>query len=287
MVDDARGGRTAAIASIAGGRQMRSWAYALAAAAALLVGSGGVLPFGPGPDSALASSATVRFTPSPRITAWNATMATIELQAQNVVVTTQCSTNPENPSAPMAPCGLGGFNLTVSWNPAHFSYVNIVGGGFLASTGRTASCFPPVVGPSSANLQCVTFGNPMTPGLPLGPQGTGVVGTLTLDPIAPACCPLSPVTYTEAVLVDIQGNEFPGTPAGGNFQLAPCADSALPATGTVDLQDTLAILNRFGQMVPPQDPRYNPTGPVLGDSSIDLADALYSLAEFGQACVYP
>lgn len=270
---------------------MRSWAFAAVAGLTLFVGSGlpqsAQLPWADGPGAAFASTANVRFTPNPRITAWNANLTSIDLQASNAVVTTQCSTNPQNPSAPLASCGVGGFTLTVAWNPAHFNYVGIAPGAFLAGTGRTITCFTPTVGSGTVNYQCVTFGNPSTPGLPLGPQGTGTLATLTLDPIIGSCCPQSPVSYTSASLVDIAGAEFPGTPQAGAFQMAPCADAALPGSGTVDLQDTLQILNRFGLLSPPQDPRYNVTGPVLGDISIDLQDALYSLAQFGQACTYP
>jgi hypothetical protein len=245
------------------------------------------IPWVDGPGAAFASTATVRFAPNPRITAWNANLASIDLTVASAVVTTQCSTNPENPQAPMASCGVGGFSLTVGWNDAHFDYVSIAPSSFLAATNRTITCFDPTVGTAEVTFECVTFGNPMTPGLPLGPQGSGTLATLTLDPVAGACCPLSPVTYSSATLVDTPGNQFPGTPQAGSYQLAPCADAALPATGTVDLQDTLHILQRFGTSVPPQDPRYNPTGPVLGDASVDLQDALYSLAQFGQVCTYP
>jgi len=255
---------------------MRALLLALGVGLMALIG-GGMLP-----DQALASSGTLKFSPDPRITAWNANAFTVEIRAENIVTTTMCSTNPENPGAPTAPCGLGAFDFTVTWEPLQFTWnpllSNFAPGSMLTSTGRSIVCFDPVVASGSARYQCVTFGT--SPGLPLGPQGNGSLAFLTLDPVNSSCCPTLQIHFSDVRLFDIQGNQFPGTGVSGNVKLAFCLDVAEPPDGGVDLADTLAILARFGSFVPPEHPKYD----ANIDGAIDLVDALWSLQQFGQAC---
>ena len=268
---------------------MRPWAFAAAIALlALTVGSGLLperAPGAGGPATAFASSGTMRLVPNPKVTAWNGNSVTVDIQAQNVVTTTLCSTNPEDPQAPTAPCGLGAFDFTVTWNPFHFTWnptvSSVTPGPMLTATGRSLSCFAPITTTSSARFQCVSFGT--APGLPLGPQGTGTLAFLNIDPVPSGCCFIAPLHFSEAKLFDIQGNEFAATPVSGGVQFTVCLDVGTPPDGGVDLADTLAILGQFGQFVPPADPKFD----ANFDDAIDLTDALWSLSEFGLTCTYP
>ena len=267
---------------------MRPVVLSAAVALIALIAGSGVLPErvpGPAPEAALASSGTVKLTPNPKVTAWSSNGVTVDVTAQSVTTSTLCSTNPEDPQAPTAPCGLGAFDFTVTWNPFHFTWnptvSSVLAGPMLTSTGRSITCFAPVTTASSARFQCVTFGT--SPGLPLGPQGSGTLAYLTIDPVPSGCCFIAPLQFSEAKLFDIKGNEFTAATMPGGVQFAVCLDVANPPDGGVDLADTLAILGHFGESVPPADPKYDPTF----DDAVDLTDALWSLQEFGQQCTYP
>lgn len=231
-------------------------------------GSGGVAV-------ALASTGTAAVNPG--ISAWNGDRTSLDISAQHVVTTTMCLTDPNNAASPQAPCGLGAFAFDISWDPALASYVAISGGTFLGSTGRSASCFPPTVGASSVYFQCVSLG-----GAPMGPQGSGVLATLTLDPHAPAPGVSSAITLSNVGYTDISGQQFPASGVSGTLQFGPCTDVTVPPDNLVDLSDTVVFLQHFGES-PPSAPKYDPNA----DGGVDLSDALYSLQEFGQSCVAP
>lgn len=233
-----------------------------------------------GPTAALASSGTVIVSPATKLTAWNATAFSIDVSAQSVVTTTQCLTDPNNASSPTLPCGLGAFDFTLTWDPAKVAFVSITGGAMLTSTGREMTCFAPVFGTGSVQFQCVTSGF-----LPMGPQGSGVLASVTFDPIVPAVGDTMPLALSDVVLLDIQGTPFPGTPVGGTVQFGVCAD--VNGSGGVGLADTLAILAHFGESAPPADIKYDPAPFPIRNGSIGLADAFYSLQQFGQTCTYP
>lgn len=236
-----------------------------------------------GSDTAYASSGTVLFYPNPRYTAWNGDSLSVEIRAQNVATTTQCHTDPNDINSPLAPCGLGAFDVQVSWDSAKLSYVGFAGafGSFLESTGRSMSCLPPTTAGSpisSARLQCVTLG-----ASPLGPQGSGTLAILTLAPVPSLAWfdTTTPLTFGTVTLTDISGAQFPAVKLDGGVYFGKCVDIApVPHDGVVDFTDVLAILALFGSEVPPTSPQYDPNG----DGVVDLSDALYALSEFGQSC---
>ena len=235
------------------------------------------IPGAGGVTVALASSGNAAVTPNPQISAWNGDQTGLNISAQSVVTTTMCLTDPNNPASPQAPCGLGAFAFDISWDPALASYVSISGGAFLGSTGRGTSCSAPTVGASSVHFQCFSLG-----AAPLGPQGSGVLATLILDPHAPAPGVSSTVTLSNVGYTDITGQPFPASGVNGTLEFGPCTDVSDPSDGLVDLSDTLLFLDHFGES-PPSAPKYDPNA----DGGVDLSDALYSLQEYGQSCVAP
>ena len=233
-----------------------------------------------GSDTAYASSGTVLFYPNPRLTAWNGDGFATEIKAQSIVTTSQCLTDPNDINSPLAPCGLGAFAIEVSWDATRLTYMGFAAGAFLESTGRSASCLPVTTTGTpvhTARLQCVTLGQ-----LPLGPQGSGTLAILTLDPAAGAAVDTStPLTFGTVTLTDIAAAQFPATKLNGEVYFGKCVDVAPePGDGLVDFSDVLEILALFGADVPPAHPKYDPNG----DGAVDLSDALYALAEFGQSC---
>ena len=254
---------------------MRPWnTLAAVTVAAVALATGGLLGATDTP-SAYASSGTVKFSPTPRLTAWNADAFTIDVMAQNVSTTSLCPLEPNNPSSPTASCGLGSFDFTATWDPAKLAYHGAVSPGtFLGSTGRSVSCFPPTTTANSVSFQCVTLGP-----LPMGPQGSGVLATVEMRPLVASSGGSTPMTFSSVTLLDIKGQQFPATTLAGQVKFGICAD--IVVDGGVDLIDVLAVLGHFGETAPPAATKYDPDA----NGEIDLQDAVYVLQEFGQTCI--
>jgi hypothetical protein len=242
----------------------------------LVMGAGGLSR----PEHGLADpGGTVHFDPDPRMTAWNSTTPfAVDIVAQNVVVDRQCPLYPDDPGSPTANCGLGGFEFVISWNPGLLSYVSINEGDFLGRTGRSTMCGVVEFAADHVHYLCASFGQ--RPLDVMGPQGSGRLATLRLAATSSVPAPggLTPLTFSNVVLIDIMGRPFPSTAVSGQVEFLVCID--VSGDGSVDFTDTLDILALFGESVPPADPKYDPTG----DHFVDLSDALYSLQEFGQSC---
>jgi hypothetical protein len=227
-----------------------------------------------GPQAGYASSATVRFNPTPMNAPWNANNFSVDIRAENVAVTTQCPTDPDNPTSPTQPCGLGGFSVTVSWDPAKLSFVNALDGGFLGSTGRSVSCPTKTNTASSMTFSCVTLGP-----LPFGPQGSGTIAKLQLHPLVSAAGGTAALNIDSVTLVDIKGNTFPSPATDGSVQFDPCYANIAPSNTLIDFQDVLADLAHFGEQ-PPSNPKYDPTV----DGKVTFNDVFYLLRLFGVSC---
>lgn len=91
---------------------------------------------------------------------------------------------------------LGAFDFTLSFDNDLLEYTGIADGGFLSSTGRKATCLQPAAGPNGESREqianqygalhfgCTTFGLiDSNEGKP-GPDGDGVLATLTFRPKA-------------------------------------------------------------------------------------------------------
>jgi hypothetical protein len=229
---------------------------------------------GGGLGTAYASSGSLRFNPTVADAPWNADSFSYDIRAENVVTTTQCLTDPEDPQSPTVPCGMGSFSITLTWDPAEFSFVNFNVGPFLGSTGRTINCPVETSGPGTATFSCVSFG-----ATPAGPQGSGVLASVQLEPLATGPGPTWSVGFDSVAVADIQGNQFPATTTDGAVNLDPCyADIATP-NNTINFSDVLVLLSHFGEE-PPSAPNLDPTM----DNKVTFNDALYLLRLFGVTC---
>lgn len=113
---------------------------------------------------------------------------TVDVYARDVQTTDPCE-----PLSSTEPCGLGGYEFEVHFDPTVIRYVSVENGPFLTSTGRliylclsrTWTVDPPH-DPDNGRVHysCSTTGNPPEGGTPLGPEGSGVLGTITFVPVA-------------------------------------------------------------------------------------------------------
>jgi hypothetical protein len=229
-------------------------------------------------DVAHASSGSARPNPAVMGAPWNANSFTTDIVVENVVTTTQCATNPNDPQSPTVPCGLGSYEITVSWDSTKLQYVNIIDAGLLSSTGRTAQCPVKSNTASTATLQCVSLG-----ATPAGPQGNGVLARIQLKPLVPSAGPpTTPLSIDSLAVADIQGQPFPMTTANGEIKFDPCyADVATPTT-SYNFNDVFAVLDHFGES-PPPTPGHDPSG----DNKVTFLDVFYHLRLFGVQCTPP
>jgi hypothetical protein len=74
---------------------------------------------------------------------------------------------------------LGSYEWKLEFDPAIIEYVGVANGPFLGSTGRTVSCVPPILEVGSVRFGCGTLGP-----TPPGPDGSGVLSTVTFNALA-------------------------------------------------------------------------------------------------------
>lgn len=227
-------------------------------------------------STATASSGTLGFPATPALTAWNADAFTIDLNAMAMDVTTQCLTDPNDANSPTADCGVGAFEVTLTYDQDRMDFLSASPGPWLSSTGRpTPFCFDPIEGTGTVTMRCVTFG-----AIPMGPEGSGVIASFTFDPNGTAPQTLETIVIADAEVTDITGALFPVSVLPGTVEFGFCTDVAVPPDGVIDLSDAVDMLQHFGESVPPANIKYDPTR----DGIVDLSDAIYALRLFGQSC---
>lgn len=113
---------------------------------------------------------------------------------------------------------LGAYQFELSFAPSVLSFVSVLDGPFLGSTGRTVQCFPPSIDAPAGIVRfaCATFG-----ASPPGPGGSGVLAQLTFST---TCDGTSPLTLDSVSL---------STPLGAGMAAQAQGGSAAVTGGTV------------------------------------------------------
>jgi len=101
---------------------------------------------------------------------------------------------------------LGAFDVQVSFDPAILKAEKVEAGPFLGSSGRQVNCPHVSADKGSVRLTCVTLG-----ATPAGPNGTGVLATVVIKPVAAGTSPLRferlQLTDPPAHLLVVQGED--------------------------------------------------------------------------------
>src|SRR5439155_15464175 len=113
-------------------------------------------------------------------------------------------------------CDLGGFEVTLGYDPALLTFSDAQPGAFLASSGRAVQCVTPQLLASAVRLNCVTLGPPP----PDGPLGGGLLVTFSFVPNATGNTALS---IQEATLVTPDAAAIPASTSDGSASITPCA----------------------------------------------------------------
>jgi hypothetical protein len=182
---------------------------------------------------------------------------------------------------------LGAYEWQLAYDPAVVELVNVPAaapylgwdGGFLASTGRTVSCLPPILGVGSVRYGCATYAP-----TPPGPNGSGPLSTVTFQPvgdgapnIAFVCAglgdtngddmPIGNVPPCVAVTVTPGPSETPGpSPTPGGATATPGSPTATPGGPTATPGGATAT-----PTATPVGPTPTPTPLPPGYEAVDLA----------------
>lgn len=213
---------------------MRQGALILATLAlALLLGSG---------EPAQAQTTVMRIEPAWKVVSPYESSFSVQVWVDDVVTTDPC------PLVGGGPCGLGGYQLDIVFDPTVISFQSFENGPFLTSTGRTLFMCPLQTvrhDPSNGVLSysCATSGD-----TPLGPEGSGHLATVTFAPVNIGDSNLH-LQNTKLAEASPYGTAIPHTTQDGTVTVAYHADLSLektaPATVTVpgNIQYDLQVTN--------------------------------------------
>jgi hypothetical protein len=162
---------------------------------------------------------------------------TVDVYASSVDTTEPCL-----PPTFMQACGLGAYEFEVHFDPSVIKYVSMADGAFLTSTGRTIfSCFsrlPPAGPHDPANgvlhYTCSTY-NPSGQVLPLGPEGSGVLATITFTPLVMGT---TSVQLQNTILSEVTGTAISHTIQDGAVTVIDVGTADTDGDGCTDLQET-------------------------------------------------
>ena len=191
--------------------------------------------------------------------------------------------------------GVAGFQVHVEFDPNVAAVTSIVPDPvWLGSTGRSVTCSDPD-DPQSPGIRPIIPGDPdglweaivfcSTLGAtPLGPQGSGLLATLTLEPgsefgAAGLLNRSLLFNTTEAV-----GEELiiPVTVRSSSLTVARCGDFHIPPNGSVTVADMGFLVAHFGtaQGLPNWDAIYD----LSENGSVTVADMGLIVVQFGTVC---
>jgi general secretion pathway protein D len=120
---------------------------------------------------------------------------------------------------------LGAFEFDLRYEPSVVGLTNVEMGPFLGSSGRRVQCLDPQMAAGSVHFVCVTIG-----ATPAGPDGSGVIATLTFDPAADGS---SFLRFGDTVLAGPDGQPIPATTVDASVTVGSTLPPRTPpATGT-------------------------------------------------------
>jgi hypothetical protein len=171
--------------------------------------------------------------------------------------------------------GLGSFSFTITFDPGAASVVSAGPGPFLGSTGRPVSCGTPVIDPGSLSYNCTSSGPAP------GPQGSGVLASVTLRP--GSAFGSTDVQFTTSQLNVTFGGPIGHEPLAGGLLVAKCGD--FNDDGGITISDTLLMIQHFGSDAgPPPSENWDASFDLNDDGRITVADLVIESRQFGRSC---
>jgi hypothetical protein len=118
---------------------------------------------------------------------------------------------------------LGAFEFDLTYDSAVLTPAGFEDGPFLGSSGRQVQCLPSRAQEGLAGLTCVTLG-----ATPAGPNGSGVLASITFQPVAPGSSPLHLARLT---LTDPSGQPLPSAAQDATVKVASVESAATESGG--------------------------------------------------------
>lgn len=121
---------------------------------------------------------------------------------------------------------LGAFEFNLLYDASVLEFVDVSGGPFLGSSGRPVECLEPRLSPGSVHFLCVTLGPE-----PAGPDGSGTLATVTLDPVEEGS---SALRFQVATVTHPNAEQIAAVAEGASIEFGPAGVSVgpLPASPT-------------------------------------------------------
>jgi hypothetical protein len=125
---------------------------------------------------------------------------------------------------------LGAYEFELHFDPDVLRFVGVENGPFLGSTGRVLRCQTPwLVDPGTGGLpDALHFGCATNDPTPAGPNGSGLLATVTFAPKTAGTSPLTLVVEGTGIggLADVQGGAIPVQPSSGTVTVVGTGPAA-------------------------------------------------------------
>lgn len=171
---------------------------------------------------------------------------------------------------------LGGFEFTMTYDPAVVQVDSAALGGFLGSTGRTVF----LVGPTIDNTAGLLHMGAASFGQQAGPSGNGLLATITLTPQASGSTSLG---FQRLVITDVLGNPISAAAYGSSVTVRLPLHGDLNADCVVDANDMDLLSARWHSTMSGQN--YSAAYDLNLDNTINLADVMILTTNWGSVCL--
>ena len=154
---------------------------------------------------------------------------------------------------------LGAFQFDVVFDPTLMQFQSFTEGPFLASSGRTTSCSPSEIAPGTERYNCSSGG------AQAGPDGSGVVATVTFSPVA---ADTSAVSLTNGSLSDATAGADPIDTMWQNGSVTVGCAYDVDGDAGIDIRDVQLVFAHW----PAPPLTYNATYDVDKNGNINIRD---------------
>jgi hypothetical protein len=185
---------------------------------------------------------------------------------------------------------LGAFDFTITFDNGVLEYVGLADGGFLTTTGRSATCIRPAAGPNGESREaianqygalhygCTTFGLISGNSGKPGPDGSGTLATLTFKPknVGEADLKFEGLEGEGVFKIGPSGEPIDAGFTGlGGVEVCPDNDDCDPISIEMDVQNGIIEVYDSSQAeptAPPATPTRVPrNNPPLTQATVDAA----------------
>jgi len=181
-------------------------------------------------EPARAQTTVMRIDPAWKWAALGSGPFSVQVWVDDVVTTDPC------PLVGGGPCGLGGYEVEIAFDPTVIAFQSFANGPFLSSTGRTLyMCATQTIRHDPAygvlSYYCATTGS-----TPLGPEGSGHLATVTFEPVSIGTTDLH-LQNTQLVEASPFGTDIPHTTQDGSVTVQELGEGDSDGDGCANVDE--------------------------------------------------